>query len=238
MKRYERRRKPYRGRKRTDQRSGYLLWHRMLAVLVAAVTFLTGVELSGLEAVFAKETSGYQIDVSYSEGKDQAVLKGNADNISAGVTLGELKDEEGNTFDPAEFEMAVTENGTYTYTLTYQETASQTGKQIDKEEEVSVTVDQIRVEAETSEISDVSAASEAEAAQQSSEQQPAETLPISVLQAELQSLQQTREVNTAQMTVSMYAEELQSIPLKNAEGESTTIFSGGTLDEEDVPSFQ
>lgn len=38
MKSYERRRKPYRGGKRTEQRSGHLLWHRMLAVLVAAVT--------------------------------------------------------------------------------------------------------------------------------------------------------------------------------------------------------
>ena len=114
MKSYERRRKPYRGGKRTEQRSGHLLWHRMLAVLVAAVTILTGIELSGLEAVFAKETSGYQIDVSYSEGKAQAVLKGNTDSVGAGITRGELKDEEGNSFDPSEVETTVTENGTYT----------------------------------------------------------------------------------------------------------------------------
>ena len=230
MKRCERKRRPYRGCKKTDQRSGRLLWHRMLAVLVAAVTILTGIELSGLEAVFAKETSGYQIDVSYSEGKAQAVLKGNTDSVGAGITLGELKDEEGNTFDPSEFETTVTENGTYTYILTYKETASQNGKQMDKEEKVTVTVDQI--ETKTSETSSVSAVNEAAASQQ-----PAETLPISVLQAELRSLQQTRATDTAQLTVGMYAEELHSAQLENTDNQNTTTFSGGSLDAGAVPGF-
>lgn len=232
MKSYERRRKPYRGGKRTEQRSGHLLWHRMLAVLVAAVTILTGIELSGLEAVFAKETSGYQIDVSYSEGKDQAVLKGNTDSVSAGVTLSELKDEEGNTFDPSEFETTVTENGTYTYTLTYKETASQSGKQVDKEEKVSVTVDQIVTK--TSETSSVSVANEAAASQQptASEETPA-ALPLNVLEESLEGIRASRAASDPTINVGQYADELLTSKLT----ETGYSFGGGSFATTEIPSF-
>ena len=234
MKRCERKRRPYRGCKKTDQRSGRLLWHRMLAVLVAAVTILTGIELSGLEAVFAKETSGYQIDVSYSEGKAQAVLKGNTDSVGAGITLGELKDEEGNTFDPSEFETTVTENGTYTYILTYKETASQNGKQMDKEEKVTVTVDQI--ETKTSETSSVSAANEAAASQQpaASEETPA-ALPLHVLEESLEGIQAARATTTAAINVGQYADELL---ISNLNTSGTYTFEGGSFDTVEIPSFE
>ena len=234
MKRCERKRRPYRGCKKTDQRSGRLLWHRMLAVLVAAVTILTGIELSGLEAVFAKETSGYQIDVSYSEGKAQAVLKGNTDSVGAGITLGELKDEEGNTFDPSEFETTVTENGTYTYILTYKETASQNGKQMDKEEKVTVTVDQI--ETKTSETSSVSAANEAAASQQpaASEETPA-ALPLNVLEESLEGIQAARATTTAAINVGQYADELL---ISNLNTSGTYTFEGGSFDTVEIPSFE
>ena len=39
----------------------------MLAVIAAAATFLTGIDVTGLQTVFANGTSGYKIEVSYSE---------------------------------------------------------------------------------------------------------------------------------------------------------------------------
>lgn len=243
-------------RKYRNRKSERHIWSRLLAVLVIAATFLTGFDISLLDSVFAQETSGYRIEVSYSDDKSQAFLKGNTDSLRTGVTLGDLKDAEGNTSDPSGFEAAVTENGTYTYTLTYQETASQTGKQIDKEEKVTVQVDQIAAAAEETQAASAkkeqsalgketrsgqaSTASSTEAAENTQQADAGETptaVELSVLE---QSLAETRAVTTteAQIEVKQYAAESVTVNL-NSNGEK--VYSpGGSLidgDTESVPDY-
>lgn len=130
-------------RDRRKRRRDRNRWRRALATLVIAASLLAGLDVSLLESVFAQEKSGYTVEVTYTADKSQAVLKGNGDSLSTGITLGELKDKHGNTYDPSDFETTVTANGTYTYTLTYKETAAQTGNELDKEEKIEVKVDQI-----------------------------------------------------------------------------------------------
>ncbi len=243
-------------KKHRNRKSERHIWSRLLAVLVIAATFLTGFDISLLNSVFAQETSGYRIEVSYSHDKSQAFLKGNTDSLRTGVTLGELKDVEGNTSDPSGFEAAVTENGTYTYTLTYQETASQTGKQIDKEEKVTVQVDQIAAAAEETQAASAkkeqsasgketrsgqaSTASSTEAAENTQQADAGETptaVELSVLE---QSLAETRAVTTteAQIEVKQYAAESVTVNL-NSNGEKV-YFLGGSLingDTESVPDY-
>ena len=148
MRQYERKGKQYRGEKKTSQRSSHLLWHRALAGLVAAVTILTGIEMPGLENVFAEETSGYQIDVSYSEESNQVTLTGNMENVPSDITLLDITDEDGTEYEPDEFTATVAENGIYTYTLTYSEAVPETGKTVEKEEAVDVVVDEVEEPAE------------------------------------------------------------------------------------------
>lgn len=123
-------------------------WKRCLAVSVAAITLATGLNYPGLENVFAKETSGYQIDVSYSEESNQVTLTGNMEDVPSDITLLDMTDEDGTEYEPDEFTATVAENGTYTYLLTYSETVPETGKTVEKEETVDVVVDEVEEPAE------------------------------------------------------------------------------------------
>ena len=78
-------------------------WRGILAVIAAAATLLTGIDLSGLEKAFANGRSGYRIEVSYSEDRSSAILSGNADSLAQGGSLGRVTDAEGRGYSPSEF---------------------------------------------------------------------------------------------------------------------------------------
>ena len=159
---------------------------------------------SGLNNVLAEGKSGYQIDVSYTEDGTGAVLTGNMENLLAGTELATLREEDGTEYDPEHFQMTVTENGTYTYTLEYGENTPETGKAVQREETLEVTVDQIRTEKEKNMSEpDLASDNSTAAPQQSSEQtgggsqngesaalseDAPETVPLAVLEAELETL--------------------------------------------------
>lgn len=116
-------------------------WKRLLAMIITAVTLLTGTDLSGFESVFAEEKSGYKIDVSYSEGDIRATLTGNVQNVAEGVTLVNVSGPDGNQYDPSELSYPITENGDYVFTVDFQVSAG--SEQVDKQEKITVTVDGI-----------------------------------------------------------------------------------------------
>lgn len=155
-------------------------WKRLLAMSIAAVTLLTGADLSGLELAFAEEKSGYTIDVSYTEGNTQATLTGNTQNLADGVTLTSVTDPDGNQYtNPAELTYPVMENGDYVFTVYYQ--VSQLSGQVDREEKLTVTVDGI---------------ASADGAVQSEVSSPPErmALPDLLAQAETTSTELTKEI--------------------------------------------
>lgn len=117
-------------------------WKGMLAVIAAAATFLTGIDVTGLQTVFANGTSGYKIEVSYSEDQSQATLTGNADRLAQGVTLVSVTDAEGKEYSPSEFSYPVTENGDYTFTVDYK--VEEAALIREEKEELTVTVDGIK----------------------------------------------------------------------------------------------
>ena len=117
-------------------------WKGMLAVIAAAATFLTGIDVTGLQTVFANGTSGYKIEVSYSEDQSQATLTGNTDRLGQGVTLVSVTDAEGKEYSPSEFSYPVTENGDYTFTVDYK--VEEAALIREEKEELTVTVDGIK----------------------------------------------------------------------------------------------
>ncbi len=117
-------------------------WRGILAVIAAAATLLTGIDLSGLEKAFANGRSGYRIEVSYSEDRSSAILSGNADSLAQGVSLVSVTDAEGREYSPSEFSYPVTENGDYTFTVDYNVEDGETVRE--EEEELTVTVDGIQ----------------------------------------------------------------------------------------------
>lgn len=117
-------------------------WKGMLAVIAAAATFLTGIDVTGLQTVFANGTSGYKIEVSYSEDQSQATLTGNTDRLAQGVTMVSVTDAEGREYSPSEFSYPVTENGDYTFTVDYKVEEATLIRE--EKEELTVTVDGIQ----------------------------------------------------------------------------------------------
>ena len=117
-------------------------WKGMLAVIAAAATFITGIDVTGLQTVFANETSGYKIEVSYSEDQSQATLTGNADRLGQEVTLVSVTDAEGKEYSPSEFSYPVKENGDYTFTVDYK--VEEAALIREEKEELTVTVDGIK----------------------------------------------------------------------------------------------
>lgn len=230
-------------------------WNRMLAVLAAAALLITSVNVTGLEAVFAEEKSGYGIAVTYSDDKSQATLTGNTESLKQGVNLVSLTDASGSEYDPAQFSYPVTENGEYTFTLDYQvQEASQTR---DIKEELKVTVDGIQkaeveeaqAEAPQTEAPQTESApqTQAEAPQATAdtgadttaaaEQERPATVALSVLQ---QSLAETRSISTtaAQIEVKQYAAE--SVTVNLAENSQQYYFKGGSLidgDTDAIPDY-
>nr|WP_294494777.1 hypothetical protein [uncultured Mediterraneibacter sp.] len=212
------------------------LWRRLLATFVIAATLLAGLDASLLESVLAEDKSGYKVEVAYSKDKSQASLKGNTDSLGAGVTLGELKDKDGNIYDPSDFETTVTDNGTYTYTLTYKETAAQSGKELDKEEKIEVKVDQITAPAgNQTEPDSAGSASSANTLQDESgtsgeiQGEAPSVVALSTLLAAQRS-----SANTVQTkNLYLYAEEAISQRLAS----EPFVFSGGELNKQTVPEY-
>lgn len=173
------------------------MWKRCLAMSVAAITLATGLNYPGLKNVFADETSGYEIDVSYSEESNQVILRGNMENVPSNITLLDMTDEDGTEYEPDEFTAIVAENGKYIYTLTYSETVPETGKTVEKEETVDVVVDEVeetaeeteeadpdKTEAETQETETVVTEEQQEATEETEEIQPAARSAASILVAD------------------------------------------------------
>lgn len=230
------------------------IWKRCIAAAVAMVTVLTGLNYDGLANVFAKETSGYRIDVSYSEDKTSAVLTGNVGNVPAGTTLTAMTGADGTEYDPNSFQMTVTENGTYTYTLKYNVSVAETGQTVEQKETLEVTVDQIQaVKART--MSEPAAASNdsTAAAQQSSErtggpsqnseaatllEEAPETVPLAELEEELAALadgggSDEDQLEGASYGVYQYAYEERELDLM---GGKTVPYMGG-LFAENAPGY-
>lgn len=91
-----------------------------LLVILALVTLVLNVFTSFSTAfVQAKTTSsGYKIDVQYQDGIAQ--LKGNVKDVVAGCKLLQIVDDETQqSYDPNSFTLPVTQNKTYSFTLSY-----------------------------------------------------------------------------------------------------------------------
>ena len=140
-------------------------WQRMLAVILASAILVTGISFSGIIEAFAKQSSGYEIYAEYIEDNAKAVLKGKGENVPEGVTVAGLKDADGNELDPKALEYTVDMNGTYKFTVEYEIMQEVEGGSVIKEEteELSVTVDQIRLPEVLTEAPEVMAVSELKA---------------------------------------------------------------------------
>ncbi len=227
------------------------IWKRCIAAAVAMVTVLTGFNYDGLANVFAKETSGYQIDVSYSEDKTSAVLTGNVGNVPAGTTLTAMTGADGTEYDPNSFQMTVTENGTYTYTLEYNVSVAETGQTVEQKETLEVTVDQITAKQTASKTtqstgrsaSGLQSGSQADASSQSNSTaqqavtadstEAPETVPLAELKAELATLAGDTgsgdgELDEATYNVYQYAYEEKGLSLTNG---ASVSYTGGLFTE-------
>lgn len=238
-------------RRRNIKRKKTSVWKRCLAAAVAAVTVLSGMNYDGLANVFAKETSGYQIDVSYSSDKTSAVLKGNAGNVPTGTTVTGLTGSDGTEYDPNNFEMSVTKNGTYKYTLEYSVTLGDSGETAEREEELSVTVDRIAAKqtasktAQSTEAAASGAQSSSQASSSTAQQavtadstEAPETVPLAELKAELATLADDTgsgddQLEEAQYNVYQYAYEEKGLSLAN---NKPVPYTGGSF-AENAPEY-
>lgn len=138
-------------RRQNTKRKRIALWKRCIAAAAAMVTVLTGLNYDGLANVFAKETSGYQIDVKsgltmdvkYATDFSNAALIGNYDNVDQDTALTGLTASDGTKYDPNSFAIEISENGTYTYTLEFSVNVPDTEETTQHTEEIEVVVDQI-----------------------------------------------------------------------------------------------
>lgn len=95
---------------------------RVIAGLLTAMLMLSLVNLPALSLGLASEPSGYEVGVEYSEDNTSATLVGDTTGLKEGVQLDKLVDSEGQELDPYGLYQTVEENGTYHFTLYYQET--------------------------------------------------------------------------------------------------------------------
>lgn len=95
---------------------------RVIAGVLSAVLSLSLVNFSALSMSLASELSGYEIGVEYSEDNTSATLVGEVSGVKENVQLDKLVDSQGQELDPTTFSQTVEENGTYHFTLYYQET--------------------------------------------------------------------------------------------------------------------
>ena len=204
------------------------LWKRCIAAAAAVVTVLTSLSYDGLENVFAEEKSGYQIDVSYSEDKASAVLTGNAGNVPAGTTLTAITGTDGAEYDPNSFQMTVTENGTYTYTLAYSVSAAETGQTVEKKETLKVTVDQIQVP-QVSTMSETSAEQPVASDQITSRDSTGGTA---------QSLEQADEASQNSEEATTSADAPETVPLAELEAELETLADEAKSERPTWPVYQ
>lgn len=100
---------------------------RVIAGVLSAVLSLSLVNFSALSMSFASELSGYEIGVEYSEDNTSATLVGNTTGVKEDVQLDKLVDSDGQELDPTSFSQTVEENGTYHFTLYYQEAVDTQG---------------------------------------------------------------------------------------------------------------
>lgn len=236
-------------RHRKQKRYKSKLWKRCLAAVSMMAILIGCVYYPGLESVLAEEKSGYRIDTAYQSETNQVILTGNTEEVKAGVTLGVVKDQEGQEYAADSFQTTVGENGEYTYELTYSSVNAQTGAVEEKTEELKVTVNQIQApaakavaQADQQETEEEAAPAEeppAEETQTPAEETGAEesadaadTIPVSELQTAYQAMSaQERATAAGSMNVNQYAEE------KNLTKIGSVEFSGGSLEEGQGPEW-
>lgn len=220
------------------------IWKRVVATVAAIVTVLTGFNYAGLESIFAEEKSGYQIDVSYAADRTSAVLTGNTAHLAEGVEMLSMSDEEGTVYDPGKFNLTITENGTYTYTLGYSTLAPETGEQVEKTERLEVTVDQIQApqaETEVSEEMDVQEAVQQPGQEKQKQPDASErqgvpgSVPVNILKKQVALLVDERAGGDDESTVNVYfyADEEKELSLNDR---TAIQFAGGYFSEE-LPTF-
>lgn len=248
----ERRRRYRSKRKHSIRNKRAAGWKRCLAAAAALATVLTGMDYNGLTSVLAEEKSGYEIDVSYPEDKSSAVLTGNTENVPENTTLTGMTGSDGAEYDPGAFTTTVMENGTYTYTINYSVTVAETGKTVDREETLKVTVDGIakekdkektagaetaaKTQTQTSGSADITASQTAKkdstSSQTDSEDSP-EVLPLSELEENLELLSSQAspladgddELQRNTISIWQYADEAKDYLLNT----NPQNFSGGKM---------
>lgn len=198
---------------------------RITAVVLSAALSLSLVNFSFIGSAFAKETVGYGIDVEYAQDNSSATLVGNTSGLKENIQLEKLVDENGQELDPASFSQTVEENGSYHFTLYYQESvasedaAANAGAEsaVSKTEELEVVVDGIVKPEPQDEVAQNTAAEGATMLSDNGIITAVPTVPLDVLQ---RSVAESRA--TSPMTVDIYAYEVE-FKLSTAE------FSGGEL---------
>ncbi len=125
---------------------------RFWAYCLAAMIVIGSISLANFsamaEVIDQTTQTGYVIDVVYNEEHTAAVLQGNVQEVKEGVELLSLQDQAGEMLNPNDFRKSVSENGTYTFTLTYHGIHEDKNQHEhigheDYTEEITVTVDQI-----------------------------------------------------------------------------------------------
>lgn len=202
---------------------------RITAVVLSAALSLSLINFSFIGSAFAKETVGYGIDVEYAQDNSSATLVGNTSGLKENIQLEKLVDENGQELDPASFSQTVEENGSYHFTLYYQESVASEDAAANaseetvgetttsKTEELEVVVDGIVKPEPQDEVAQNTAAEGATMLSDNGIITAVPTVPLDVLQ---RSVAESRA--TSPMTVDIYAYEVE-FKLSTAE------FSGGEL---------
>ncbi|HIX29435.1 MAG TPA: hypothetical protein H9858_07080 [Candidatus Blautia stercoravium] len=119
-------------------------WKRSISVVVSIILMLTMGQYGMLtNTVFAQETSGYQIGVSY-DGNGGADLTADVTNVAADKTLQTLTDSQGNSHDPNTFQSHVDVSGEYLYELTYMVTNGDQTEERKEEIKVNVEIPEVQ----------------------------------------------------------------------------------------------
>lgn len=185
-----------RERKRRCRRKKNQLLKRVVSIVAILVLCITSVDLSALSEVFAEETSGYKLEIEYSQDYSSAVIKGDSSGIGQNIQLVELSDEKEQTYDVENFQYPVEENGEYCFGLTYYENVE--GNLTEKEESLKVQVgDIVKKEAKESALA-VQSAGEPEAAAQETEAEVQGNAEGAALEAEGQDsgIQEEKDAET------------------------------------------
>lgn len=126
-----------RGRRSSEYKSRRRI-QRWISILAIFVLCITGMDLSAFQMASAEGKSGYALSVEYTGHAGAAVIRGDADRVLSDIELVQITDQNGTASDALSFEYTVTENGSYSFILTYRKTTD--GVSSEHQESLSVEV--------------------------------------------------------------------------------------------------